>query len=259
MGRFPSFLLWPWRRASHRHRALSVPQLCPLAGSCTSLCSGPSSAKRQVTLVCPPTLWHTCQAPLLAGWRASTEPCGAQPAPLLAHGDGGSGRAVGTGYPAHPGASCTAGALLRRWKCCQGSKGCPARPLPAGTARGALTPASLSAPSVPAKGTEVHAFWDCCWSGLSAAAPAQRPGHSVPLHPAKRQLLQEKGDANLTQLRSARSSRSSKPSAGHVAARGAGVLWETTHSPGSSAEQMAEQTAPGFLFHILFCPTHSHV
>ena len=57
----------------------------------------------------------------------------------------------------------------------QGSRSCPAQALPTGMAQDVPTPAPPGAHSVRAKGVEVRALLDCCWSGLSAAAPVRPP------------------------------------------------------------------------------------
>lgn len=132
--------------------------------------------------------------------------------------------------------------------------------LPAGTRR-----ANPGTPSVRAEGVEARAFPHRCRSGLSEAAPGRPPAPpaaagqaAAPGFALPKGSSSGRKEMQISPRLGGASSGSSKPSASCMAARGAGALWETTHSPGSSAEQMAEQTAPGFLFHIIFCPTRSH-
>lgn len=104
---------------------------------------------------------------------------------------------------------------------------------------------------VCAKGIEVQAFLDCCWSRLSVAVPAW---HSTQLHPAPGQQPQDSGDVAHPAWWASWAAHSPLP------AMQEGEQGHSGNHPqsGSSMEQMAEQTVLGFLFHIIFCPVHSH-
>lgn len=155
---------------------------------------------------------------------------------------------MGLSCPAHRAASCTTGAWLQRWnhEQPQGSCGCPAPVLPDVPA---LTPLALTE-FVP-KALRSRIFWIAAGTGSLwqlQHSPQLLASPQHPASPCQRTAPPEHG----VWLGRA-SSGTSKPCAGR-AGRGQG----NHPQPGSSTEQMAEQTAPGFLFHIIFCPAHSH-
>lgn len=131
--------------------------------------------------------------------------------------------------------------LLQCWSHaqCQGSCGCPAPVLPAGTAQRA--PLALPEPVPKA----LKARFSCPAAGAGSQWQPQRGHQHCPqLHLAKGQVPAQQGCA----------SHSSKP----LPALQDGEQGHPGKPPTAWMEQMAEQTVPGFLFHIIFCPAHSH-
>lgn len=182
--------------------------------------------------------------------------CRAQPALLLLPGDGGS-TSHGHKLP------CSPGSILHHW--------CMAAVMEPWEAVAVLPRCSLQewhrcAPGTPVltefvpKALRSRLFWIAAGAG-SLAVPAWPPAlpqllarHGTQLHPAPGQQPQDSGDVAHPAWWASWAAHSPLP------AMQEGEQGHSGNHPqsGSSMEQMAEQTVLGFLFHIIFCPVHSH-